>query len=503
ASPRRRRDLPRPPALRAHRRRAHPRRRPRLRARRHPGRADPHAGDQPARRPPRGVRRRRGPRPGGPRGARGHLGLRRRRRPHRRRGGAAGRGGRRRREGLRQHQHRPGRARARAGVPGRRVRLRLRRGPLRGARHREVGPADRPVGAVAGRGRRRARADPVHAREGAEVLRRHRRHPCPPAADPHLAGVHRPHRRPGDRLLREHAHAGPAGGPRLGVPDRHRLGLARGAGRDPGAAAREDQGPVGHRRPARPRRGPVQPVADHPRVGRARHRARPRAGLRGRLRRDVVRHRRHARHPAVRLAADERHRRPDGPARAGHGRLGRRGGRRPAVGHRQGRRPRRLPDRPQHGPPPRPGPVQRLRLRRLAGPRAGAADGERLAAARPGGPLHRRAHRGRRARHLRRRRQELVDRHAAVQLPVHRPALLPDRGRPAGRPGARRRLPGDDDGLLGRHDRGRRARHVRAGWRDELRQGPARAGRAGQPRLPGGAVRERERPQHGAGGRAM
>ena len=37
-------------------------------------------------------------------------------------------------------------------------------------------------------------------------------------------------------------------------------------------------------------------------------------------------------------------------------------------------------------------------------------------------------------RHLRRRRQVLVDRHAALQLPVHRPAVLPDRERPARRP---------------------------------------------------------------------
>ena len=42
------------------------------------------------------------------------------------------------------------------------------------------------------------------------------------------------------------------------------------------------------------------------------------------------------------------------------------------------------------------------------------------------GPEHRRADRRRRPRHLHRRRQELVHRHAALQLPVHRAALLPD-----------------------------------------------------------------------------
>ena len=54
-------------------------------------------------------------------------------------------------------------------------------------------------------------------------------------------------------------------------------------------------------------------------------------------------------------------------------------------------------------------------------------------------------------RHLRRRRQELVDRHAAVQLPVHRSALLPHPPRAAGRPAARRGLPGIDHRVLGLH----------------------------------------------------
>ena len=93
--------------------------------------------------------------------------------------------------------------------------------------------------------------------------------------------------------------------------------------------------------------------------------------------------------------------------------------------------------------------VQRLRLRRLPGhvPVQRMANVSLQPA--PDGPVDRGDHRRRRARHLRRRRQELVDRHAALQLPVHRPAVLPDRGRPAGRPAPRRRLPGDDDGLLG------------------------------------------------------
>ena len=55
----------------------------------------------------------------------------------------------------------------------------------------------------------------------------------------------------------------------------------------------------------------------------------------------------------------------------------------------------------------------------------------------PDGPVHRGADLRRRPRHLHRRRQVLVDRHAALQLPVHRAALLPDRPT-AGWPGSSR-----------------------------------------------------------------
>ena len=50
----------------------------------------------------------------------------------------------------------------------------------------------------------------------------------------------------------------------------------------------------------RPGHPPLEPVADHPRVDRARHRARPGARLRGELRGHVVRDLRQARHAAVR-----------------------------------------------------------------------------------------------------------------------------------------------------------------------------------------------------------
>ena len=71
----------------------------------------------------------------------------------------------------------------------------------------------------------------------------------------------------------------------------------------------------------------------------------------------------------------------------------------------------------------------------------------------------------------------------------------------ARRAAARRRLPGDDDGLLGLHEGRRRAVDLRARRGVQLRQGAAGPDGAGQPRLPDGAVREREHPEHGPRGR--
>ena len=128
----------------------------------------------------------------------------------------------------------------------------------------------------------------------------------------------------------------------------------------------------------------------------------------------------------------------------------RRRGRRAVLRHRPRRRSRRLPARPEDRGRGGLRPLERLRLRVLAAHDADPADGERLARAGAGRrSWPRGAHLRRRARHLRRRRQELVDRHAALQLPVHRAAFLRDRARPARRPAPRRRLPGDDDGVLG------------------------------------------------------
>ncbi len=90
----------------------------------------------------------------------------------------------------------------------------------------------------------------------------------------------------------------------------------------PSLLAEKAKAPSVTPRADRPRHRPVQPVADDPRIHRARHRIRPRDRLRGRLRGYVVRHARQARHDALRLAGDERDRRPHRGIRAGKCRLG-------------------------------------------------------------------------------------------------------------------------------------------------------------------------------------
>ena len=162
------------------------------------------------------------------------------------------------------------------------------------------------------------------------------------------------------------------------------------------AAGREGRRPVGRARPVRPGDRPDQPVADHPRVGGARHRVRPGHRLRGRLRRHQFRHARPARHPALRLAAHARHRGPDVP----HGLatigfdddgVATGGGTWCATGCWS------ATSWTARSPPPGALPQQRLRLRRLPAPRADPADGQRLAATRPGRRhQHRRADRRRR-----------------------------------------------------------------------------------------------------------
>ena len=119
--------------------------------------------------------------------------------------------------------------------------------------------------------------------------------------------------------------APPTGAGLGGRRRRRRVGLDGGAGRAADAAGGEGQGAERDAGTHRPGDRPVEPVADHPRIHRARHRIRPRDRLRGRLRGHVVRHAGQAGHHAVRLAGDERDRRPHRRIRAGHSRLRRRG----------------------------------------------------------------------------------------------------------------------------------------------------------------------------------
>ena len=151
----------------------------------------------------------------------------------------------------------------------------------------------------------------------------------------------------------------------------------------------------------------------------------------------------------------------------------------PELGHRPRRRAGRLPARPgdgAHDARAERRPLQRLRVRRLPRPHPDPADGQRLAAAAPPtGPstdeLIGRVERGIYVVGD----KSWSHRHAALQLPVHRAALLPDRERPARRAAARRRLPGHDHRLLELDGGGRRPADLGARRRVQLRQGPARA----------------------------
>ena len=178
-----------------------------------------------------------------------------------------------------------------------------------------------------------------------------------------------------------------AGRPRLGVPHRRRATTGTPSSpRCPSCSPRSSPRPsveagrydlVIH---------PSQPLADHPRVDRPRHRARPGARLRGQLRRHVVRDLRQARHAAVRLRRHARHRRPHRRARPGH-----RSGTTTRASQtqswdivRDGVLVGYQLDRPMgaHASRAQRRPLQRLRLRRLPRPHPDPADGQRLAAAR-------------------------------------------------------------------------------------------------------------------------
>src|SRR5262249_38094114 len=89
------------------------------------------------------------------------------------------------------------------------------------------------------------------------------------------------------------------------------------------------------------------------------------------------------------------------------------------------------------------------------------------------------------------------------QFPVHRATFLPHRERPVGGTTAGCRLSGHHYRLLGCVGGRRWPLDVGARRRDELRQGPTRTGRRGQPRLPVRAVPRHQRAQRPRGGRPV
>ena len=123
------------------------------------------------------------------------------------------------------------------------------------------------------------------------------------------------HRRRRDAAPLLPGHPRPVRHARLGAGPRDRPGRQRRPDRrgGPGAAAARPHVPEHDATDADPRRR-ADGAAD-PRVGRPRHRARPHPRLGGRLRRHVLARPGPARHAALRLGADEHHRRRD-PARA-------------------------------------------------------------------------------------------------------------------------------------------------------------------------------------------
>ena len=142
------------------------------------------------------------------------------------------------------------------------------------------------------------------------------------------------------------------------------------------------------------------------------------------------------------------------------------------------RRARRLPARPAHRTGERTRSLQRLRLCRFSHAHPHPTDGERLAASgRRNRPEHRRAHLIGRRRLLHRGRQELVDRHAALQLPVHRSAFFQNRKGKARRAGKGPGISVTNDGLLGSHASCGRRVDLPAGWGLQLWQGSAGPGR--------------------------
>ena len=330
-----------------------------------------------------------------------------------------------------------------------------------------------------------------------QVLRRPRRHEHHPAASPAAPRGDRDQRRPVPRHVRVDADLRAAGRPRLGI--RHR----RAPGTGPASWPPSRSGWPRRRRRHRSARGnttwsSTRPTSGSPSTSRSGTRpswtapSATRRRTQGRRSRPSTSSARCATAPTLmnvtgdRTAPHELAAIPDTTTTAC----------RPGQGHREVRRPGGIPAGPPDGPAQGPRPVQRMRLRRLARPHPGAAHGQRVDPAGGGRPVAGRPDR-RLGGHLRGRRPVVVDRHAAI-LQFGQRCCKIGGGRLAGqlRDVAYQAY---HDRLLGLDGGGRRAGHLRAARRVQLRQGPARAGRRGQPRLPAGALPRRQHPQHGRG----
>src|SRR5215831_10640622 len=150
-------------------------------------------------------------------------------------------------------------------------------------------------------------------------------------------------------------------------------------------------------------------------------------------------------------------------------------------------------DRRHHRQPP----LARLLVRAELVRRAVPAHAQRFAAPGRGGHRPRRRHRLGRARHLHQGRRRVLDRSAALQLPVRGPGLLGNPRRPPRRHAQGRDLPGPHAGILEFHGPHRRAAQLPPERRVQRRQGTARPVQRGEPRLRAGTLPQCRRHQHG------
>ena len=319
----------------------------------------------------------------------GTWGFAARRRPDAGRRRARRRAGRRDREGL------AGRCRTRAGRAGRRAGARRRAwvSTYDDRPVRRCPPASRPRCSRTGRAgcspptsSTHAEADgrtPSRSRSSTPTWRARRR---PSSGCGCTSSVEAVRRRRGAGRFETMRTLAPPVGRGLGVPDRRRRATGPPSWRAARAPAREKL--------AAPsvEAGTYDLVIDpsnlwltiHESIGHATELDRA-LGLRGRLRRHVVRDPRPARaRCATAATGHERHRRPHRGARPGHDRLRRRGRRERSRGTSSGTACSSATSSTARWPGSTgPRPVERLRVRRLRDARPGAADGERVACSRP------------------------------------------------------------------------------------------------------------------------